>query len=221
MLKRRIGKAFVVIGAVLMASALLLFLYNAMESKEAGQASANALASIRDAIQNPTAPADGETLPEDDQTQPTEETAPETIPEPTELTIVEVDGYNYIGFISVPNLEMELPVMEDWSMEQLQTAPCLQYGSPITDDAVIAAHNFDDHFKPLHHIEPGERVDFVDNSGYVFEYEVVKVKTMDPTNVYEVIESEHDLILYTCTTGGQYRVVVFCDRLDKLEDAKG
>ena len=203
MLKRRIGTAFVIMGAVLMLSALLLFAYNAYESRQAGEAAINALSSLQAAIQ---------TQPTSSEDVPLETNSAETIPEPTALTVVTIDGYDYIGYLSIPTLELELPIMDDWSMMQLQTAPCLQYGSPLTNDAVIAGHNYKDHFLALRDIQTGERLTFTDMSGYVIEYEVAEVKTINPTNVYEVIDSEYDLILYTCTTGGQYRVTVRCNR---------
>lgn len=219
MLKRRIGTAFVIIGAVLMLSALLLFGYNALESKKAGEASRTALNSLQNFMEKPQEEAEG--LPED----PTEETAEEeTVPEPTALTVVTIDGYDYIGYLTIPALELELPVMDDWSMERLQIAPCLQSGSPLTNDAVIAGHNYKDHFLPLHNIEEGTLLTFTDMTGYVIEYAVTEVKTINPTSVDEVIYSDYDLILYTCTTGGQYRVTVRCNRVNqtvKTPEAKG
>ena len=151
-------------------------------------------------------------LSEEDEIEPTEE----TIPEPTELTVVNIDGNYYIGYIAIPNLELEPPVMAAWSMEKLQIAPCLQYGSPLTDDAVIAGHNYKEHFRPLHEIEQGEYLTFTDMTGYTIAYNVVDVKTIDPRSVYEVINSEYDLTLYTCTIGGASRVIVSCNRVTHL-----
>ena len=206
MLKRRIGTAFVIMGAVLMLSALLLFGFNALESWQAGLASQDALESLQAAMN--TLPR--ETQPEESDTP--EATEPETIPEPTALTPVTIDGNTYIGYLSIPEFELELPIMDDWSMERLQVAPCLQYGSPLTNDAVIAGHNYKKHFLPLHDIQAGARVTFTDMTGYVIDYVVMEVKIIDPTNVYEVIDSEYDLILYTCTSSGQNRVTVRCNR---------
>ena len=211
MIKKRVGIVFLVTGAVLLVAALLLFLHNEREDAYAGAAAGTALSAIQEAI-------DGQTIPpmldlsEEDEIEPTEE----TIPEPTELTVVNIDGNYYIGYIAIPNLELELPVMADWSMEKLQIAPCLQYGSPLTDDAVIAGHNYKEHFRPLHEIEQGEYLTFTDMTGYTIAYNVVDVKTIDPRSVYEVINSEYDLTLYTCTIGGASRVIVSCNRVTHL-----
>lgn len=187
-----------------MLSALLLFLFNQREAAQAGEAAGNALSAIQEAIPGGNQPPLLEL--EDGETAPTE-ASEETVPEPTALTEVEVDGHKYIGYLSIPSAELQLPIMADWSMPKLQIAPCLQYGSPLTDDAVMAGHNFEQHFLPLHTIEPGETVTFTDMTGYVIEYEVKERKKIDPTDVYEVIESPYDLVLYTCTTGGSLRVI--------------
>lgn len=214
MLKRRVGSVFVVIGAVLLAAALLLFLHNEEEDANAGEAAGAALSALQEAIPENIPPKLVLTEAEPDSTEGTEE----TIPAPTELTVMNIDGNDYIGYLSIPYFELELPVMADWSMEKLQIAPCLQYGSPLTDDAVIAGHNFKQHFRALHDIEVGEYLTFTDMTGYTIEYSVVEVKTIDPRSVYEVINSEYDLILYTCTIGGKSRVTVCCNRLEHIPD---
>lgn len=211
MLKRRVGSVFVVIGAVLLAAALLLYLHNEEEDANAGEAASAALSAMREAIPE-NSPPKPELLEEPEGTEGTEE----TIPPPTELTVMNIDGNDYIGYLSIPYFELELPIMADWSMEKLQLAPCLQYGSPLTDDAVIAGHNFKQHFRALHDIQVGEYLAFTDMTGYTIEYSVVEVKTIDPRSVYEVINSEYDLILYTCTIGGKSRVTVCCNRLENI-----
>lgn len=214
MLKRRVGSVFVVIGAVLLAAALLLYLHNEEEDANAGEAASAALSVMREAIPENNHIPPKLVLSEEEPggTEPAEE----TIPAPTELTVMNIDGNDYIGYLSIPAFELELPVMADWSMEKLQLAPCLQYGSPLTDDAVIAGHNFKQHFRALHDIQVGEYLTFTDMTGYTIEYSVVEVKTIDPRSVYEVIDSEYDLILYTCTIGGQSRVTVRCNRLENV-----
>lgn len=203
------GLALLAVGAGLLLAALLLFRHNAREDADAGKAAGEALVSIQEAIGSrnaersvPVAAAEsraaGETVP--------------TEPAPRELPVVDIDGFGYIGYLSVPDYDLEVPVIADWSMEKLQTAPCLQYGSPLTDDAVIAGHNYRKHFRALHDIQPGETVRFTDMTGGVMDYTVANVKILDPRSVYEVINSEYDLVLYTCTSSGQSRVIVGCSR---------
>ena len=214
MIKRRVGLVFLVTGAALLVAALLLFLHNEAENAHAGETAGSALTSIQEAIDKQNASAALNQSGEGE-ISPTEE----TVPEPTALTVVDIDGNGYIGYLSIPNFELELPIMADWSMEKLQIAPCLQYGSPLTNDAVIAGHNYKEHFRPLHDIAPGESLAFTDMTGYSIWYEVVDVKIIDPRLVYEVINSEYDLTLYTCTLGGASRVIVSCNRVAHLPAA--
>lgn len=202
---RRTGIVLVFLGAALLTGALLLSLHNERQDTQAGEAAQSALSDIHEVISE-EAPADPAVL-----TGETEAT--ETIAtQPPELTVAHIDGNDYVGYLAIPDFSLELPVLADWSMEKLQIAPCLQYGSPLTDDAVIAGHNFKKHFRALHDIQPGEDVTFTDMTGRTIFYTVAEVKILDPKSVDEVIDSEYDLILYTCTIGGKSRVTVCCNR---------
>ena len=46
-----------------------------------------------------------------------------------EMPTILVDGYACIGILSMPVLDIELPVLTDWSYAKLKKAPCLYYGS--------------------------------------------------------------------------------------------
>lgn len=214
-LLRAANSLFNLVVFLLLVAALLLFLHNEAEDRQAGESARTAVDKLHLLMGENTPGAPDPTAGmEPGPTEPTEE----TVPPPTELTVVSIDGNDYIGYLSIPEFELELPVMADWSMEKLQLAPCLQYGSPLTDDAVIAGHNFKQHFRALHDIQVGEHLSFTDMSGYTIEYQVVEVETINPTNVYEVINSQYDLILYTCTIGGVSRVTVRCNRVEHITE---
>ncbi|MBQ2854714.1 MAG: sortase [Oscillospiraceae bacterium] len=214
MAKKRAGSVFVVMGAVLMLSALLLYVYNTLDARRAGNEANQALDAMQAAIvqnqlslnENSEQTAYGETTSENDPA--------DVITEPEKLEPVEIDGYYYIGFLSVPEFELDLPVQSMISEDRLYKSPCLQFGSPITDDAVIAGHNYKYHFLPLHNIEIGEKVTFTYMNGYTVEYSVSDVSIVHPTNIAAVQHSEHDFVMYTCTSGGSNRVAVFCDRTE-------
>ena len=122
--------------------------------------------------------------------------------------------YMYIGYLSIPALGLELPVMSEWDYNRLNIAPCRYSGSTKTDDLVIAAHNFAQHFGGLSGLTGGEQVIFVDMDNVVSTYTVVAVEILAPTAVEEMTNGEYDLSLYTCTYGGRSRVTVRCDRTE-------
>lgn len=199
---KKTGIAIVAVGAVLILSALLLFLYNRYEDAHAGQEAESLLGNVQTIIdeRETSVPT---TIPE-------ETTPPETLA--PELPIAEIEGYGYVGYISIPKLELELPVMSEWDYNRLKLAPCRQFGSSRTDDLVIAAHNYESHFGHLKDLSMGEPVTFTDMEGIVNTYCVEKIETLNPNEVDAVQNSGYDLVLYTCTKSGKTRVTVFCNR---------
>lgn len=143
-----------------------------------------------------------------------EEAAGEQAAEEDGMTVVMLDGYAYIGCVEIPAIDRRLPVMADWSYQQLQLSPCRQFGSVEGNDLVIAAHNYDSHFGRLKELIEGAEVLFTDMEGNVTGYTVARVAVLQPDEVDAVRESGHDLVLYTCTKGGKTRVAVFCDRAE-------
>ena len=126
------------------------------------------------------------------------------------MTVVKINGYGYIGYISVPVLDIDLPVMSEWDYNRLKISPCRYYGSTKTDNLIIAAHNYRSHFKYLGNLKIGDSVLFTDMDSVTSYYNVVSVETLAPTDVDKVKDSGADLTLYTCTYGGANRIVVKC-----------
>lgn len=197
---KKTGIIIIAVGAVLILSALLLLLYNRREDARAGQEAESLLANVEEAIQaqaneSITAPA----------------TAPETSSD-SEMPVVALDDYEYVGYIEIPTLGLKLPVMAQWDYDRLKIAPCRQFGSSRTDDLVIAAHNYESHFGRLKELVRGDTVTFTDMEGIINTYSVEKIETLKPESVDAVENSGYDLVLYTCTLGGKTRVTAFCNR---------
>lgn len=203
-MRRKFGVLFMFLGVTLLIGAAALFLNNKQEDAEAGKSVSEVLPQLQVAI--PEEP-DHEAL--------NEELIPADLmtPEQAKMTEVEIDGLLYIGYLSIPSLELDLPVLSEWSYDLLQKAPCRYLGSSKTDDLVLMAHNYDKHFGRLMKIETGESVYFTDMDGIVTGYEVIARDVLVPTAVEEVGSGAFDLTLFTCTYGGQSRVTVYCDRI--------
>lgn len=207
------GIAIAVLGAVLILSALLLFLRNRQEDIRAGQEAESLVqrveAEIREKAQTiPPAETTAETQPEEE--------VMET--EPPEMPVTVLNGYGYIGYLEIPAQWLKLAVMSEWDYNRLRLSPCRQCGTTYGDDLVIAAHNYDSHFGRLKNLNPGDRVTFTDMDGVVNTYSVTEIDTVSPESVDAVLHSGHDLVLYTCTKGGKTRVTVFCDRAEPAEE---
>ena len=186
-----------ILGTVLIVAALSLFLWNRREAEHAAEAAETILPQVVEQIAETAAEAPAPPDPFD----------------PT-MTEAEIDGYMYIGYLSIPALGLELPVMSEWDYTRLTIAPCRYSGSTKTDDLVIAAHNYARHFGGLSGLSGGEEVYFVDMDNVVSCYTVVAVEILPPTAVEEMTNGDYDLSLFTCTYGGQSRVTVRCDRAE-------
>ncbi len=189
-MKRKIGITLIALGLALIFSAAALLLYNNYENKKAQEQSDALMMSITDAI--------GQNMSD------------ETDPFDTEMKVVEIDGYGYIGYLSIPDLNRNLPVMSDWDYGRLKIAPCRYYGSTKTDNLVVAAHNYRSHFGYLGRLRPGNTVTFTDMEGEKKTYTVTAIENLKPSDSDKVKDTGDDLILYTCTYRGVARIVVRC-----------
>ena len=204
------------VGTILILAALFLFLFNVRENREAEKQVEIVLEKIHEITpaaempRNEREPGDPLEMPTMAETDPY---IPDYLLNPNmEMPTVEVAGDDYIGTLSFPALQLELPVMPTWSYTNLKTAPCLYAGSIYTGDAVIAAHNYPSHFGQLSSLSPGDAVYFTDVDGNVFTYEVILQEILEPTAIEDMTSSSYDLSLFTCTLGGQSRFTVRCNR---------
>lgn len=135
--------------------------------------------------------------------------------EPEDLTMTEkvIDGYSYIGHLSLPRIGRDLPILADWDYDLLKKAPCRFTGTLRGGDLVLMAHNYNSHFGKLSEMRLGDQVFFTDMDGIVTVYEVVAKDVLDPSAVEELTAGYYDLALFTCTYGGQSRVTVYCDKV--------
>ncbi|MGM9640971.1 MAG: sortase [Faecousia sp.] len=207
-MRNKLGTICMVLGAVLILAALSLFFTNRREADQAEAAVEQILPRVMQSIRERPA----ETLPAGE-TEPSNEAEP-VYPDPYDptMTEVEIDGYAYIGYLSIPALDLRLPVMSQWDYTRLKISPCRYSGSSKTHDLVIAAHNYTGHFGTLSHLSVGDAVYFVDMDNVLSRYEVVAMETLSPTDVAEMTAGEYDLTLFTCTYGGRSRVTVRCMR---------
>ena len=208
------------LGAALIVGALLLFNYNQREAALAEQAGMDLLPQLVKTIEDNKGKETVATEVINDGSEATEiyeqmlDTPIEFL-DPSDLKMKEViiNGYAYIGYLSIPELELELPVMADWDYKRLRRAPCRYMGSVRGEDLVIMAHNYATHFGNLSKLAEGDRVLFTDMDGNVTVYEVVAHDILDPQAVEEMTSGDFDLTLFTCTYGGANRVTVYCQQV--------
>jgi len=199
-----------ILGTALVLGALLLFLHNEREDRQAGQESQNMLAQMQTQIQinREAQPARQETLPDN---------TPVELLRPEDLIMAEADinGFPCIGYLTIPDLSLELPVITDWNGWKLRNAPCRFTGTLKGRDLVIMAHSYASHFGKLSTLTEGAAVQFTDVEGNLWNYEVVLLDVLEPTEVEEMTAGEYDLTLFSCTPSGKQRVTVRCNMLEE------
>lgn len=209
-MRRRLGLLCMVAGTVLMAAAVALLVYNERQAQAAAQSAAQLLPQLVQQIESSRTGEEPQPALPDQQI-----TLDETGFTPPEMTEVVIGGYGYIGYLSIPSLELELPVMADWDYARLRKSPCRYSGTVLGGDLVVMAHNYNRHFGRLSELNPGDSVSFTDMDGVLTEYAVVALDILMPEAVEEMTSGESDLTLFTCTYGGKSRVTVYCDRIQK------
>lgn len=182
------------LGTLLLVGAVSLLLWNQSENRKAEERSEKSLYQIVEKTEN---------VEKEENGNPYEESMPEK----------EIDGYKYIGYLTIPALNIQLPVMSEWDYAKLRIAPCRYYGSTVTDDLVIAAHNYKSHFGRTGELSVGDKVAFTNMNGITKEYEVMEVNVLKPTDVESMTNGEFDLRLFTCTYGGKSRLTIGCSEI--------
>lgn len=205
MMRKITGVFCMLLGAALILAALLLVVHNRQEDAEAGEAVVEVLPEMMALIQ------------EREEIVQTEPSVPQPVAEDWEMPVEQIGGYGYIGYLSIPALDLQLPVMAQWSYPKLQIAPCRQFGTTRGNNLVIAGHNYQKHFGPLNKLTDRDVIFFTDMNGEVTCYRVGTVDVIPPDSTEEVENSPWDLILYTCTYGGRSRVMTGAQRISRQQ----
>ncbi|MFP5528101.1 sortase [Peptococcus simiae] len=127
-----------------------------------------------------------------------------------EMPIKEINGYDYIGYLKIEKLSLDLPIMNEWSYPLIRISPARYKGSIYENNMIILAHNYRAHFGYIYTLNPGDKVEFVDMNDKHFIYEVVKVEEIRGEDIDKLLSGSYDLTLFTCTLGGEFRTVVRC-----------
>lgn len=217
-MKSKVGSLFMILGTLLVILALCLFVYNQKEAEEAAEAADTALQQVFSAIEerNDDAPAPEESTPNaefpgsPDTSLPFENTVETPELDPHAMTVVEIDGIGYVGYLTIPDLGLQLPVLAELDNKGLEIGPCRYEGSTKSEDLVIGAHNYVRHFARIWRLKPGAEIVFTDMDGISTLYEVDLVETLSPTQGEYLLSGEYPLTLFTCTYTGNQRTAVRC-----------
>ena len=202
--RKSFGILSMCLGTVLLVAAVSLFLFNRQTDRRAGAHAGEVLQQLENQWKEQRKK---EQTPQNQEGQKTS----------AKMEGYELDGREYIGYLQIEALELQLPVQADWSYPKLKETPCRYAGAVGTGDLVIFAHNYRSHFGEIDRLSEGDTVFFTDINGKEYRYAVAEVEVLDAAAVEDMTAGEYDLTLFTCTYSGKSRVAVRCDR-SKGED---
>lgn len=137
----------------------------------------------------------------------------EEIKSNVEDLVLNISGYDYIGVINIPSLNIKLPIMRETDYDRLAISPCKYYGNITTNDLVLCAHDYVNQFGKISNLKEDDIVIITDVLGNNYVYKVVLTEELNPTDITNMIDSPFDLTLYTCSYGALKRITVRCNRL--------
>ena len=189
---------------------MLLLIYNLWDSRRAEESQEEILAEyLSENKKASEVPADPDGEAADSQDIPDYMLNPDM--EMPEFTLSSLGDISCIGILEIPALDLQMPVISEWSYPALRLAPCRYTGSAYKGDLVIAAHNYQSHFGRLKTLSTGSEVIFTDAVGNRFVYQVAVIEALTPWSVEDMTSGEWPLSLFTCTLDSQNRVTVRCE----------
>ena len=189
--KRRYGKFLLSAGLILICLGLILLAVFQHEDRMAGKNAQLLHEELDRAIRTGQAQEEGYTINKE--------------------LVASVGDYELLGILRVPSLELELPILADWSYELLSIAPCRYTGTVHGRDLILMGHNFDSHFTPLKKLTSGDEVLFTDCFNRTYTYQVELQEVLHKTEREALVSADYDLSLFTCTYGGENRAVIRCN----------
>lgn len=197
------GTIIITIGLCLILFALIQTLYYIYTEKHAGEMSKKIVSEVDMAMSSYINARE----------KVMENTLPDYILNPDmEMPVADIDGQKYIGKLFVPDLNLSLPIIQEWSYPNLNVAPCRYTGSIYRDNMVIVGHNYYGHFGKLKGLDRGSKIEFEDIAGNLFVYEISDMEILEPTDIEEMQTGDWDLTLFTCTYGGKMRLAIRCTK---------
>lgn len=182
----RLSKLLLLMGIILLSLSILLYFYFQLEEICSGKM-------VKDTMNN-LINNDSEVIHNDN------------------FDIKVIDNEEYIGYLEIPSLNLLLPITNGYSYNSLRKSPALYYGN-LNSNLVICGHSYKAHFGNLYKLKQGDTVIFRDINNNRYVYEVDAVEILKPTEIKEMIESNFDLTLYTCTKDSKSRVTIRCNRI--------
>lgn len=125
----------------------------------------------------------------------------------------EVWGHPIIGIVSIPKLDVTLPVFSELTDELLEISVCRFTGEVLDKPQrlIISGHNYRSHFGRLPALALGDEVHFTTGERVTYRYSVTEITEIPEQDTITVHEGgDWDITLLTCNADHTRRVLVRC-----------
>lgn len=132
-----------------------------------------------------------------------------------EKTITKYKGYDIVGIIEIPKINIEYPIINQTSDETMTLSITKFWGNNVNDigNFTMAGHNYFDGtmFSNTNKLNIEDTIKMTDLDGKTIEYKVFDKYIIDPNDVncvQSVKENTREITLITCINGRNNRLVV-------------
>lgn len=129
-------------------------------------------------------------------------------------------GYAVSSKLTIPKIELETYVFEDYNEETMVLCPTKYFGPEPNEEGnyCIAAHNYDKEnmFNHIIELETGDEIYLTDNKNGKIKYEVYDVYKVKPTQniaLSQKTNGKTEITLITCSDYSSKRIIVKARRL--------
>ena len=130
-------------------------------------------------------------------------------------------GYNVIGIVKIPKINIEYPIIEigdidpESAKKPMKLSIIKYWGENVNDygNLSIAGHNNKDGtmFEKTKKLEIGDIVELTDLKGQTIQYSIYDIFVTDPNDVSILLpkdEQIREVTLITCTNGNRQRLIL-------------
>ena len=134
---------------------------------------------------------------------------------------LEYKGYNVIGIVKIPKINIEYPILEignidpESAKQPMKLSIIKYWGEKVNDygNLSIAGHNNKDGtmFGKTKKLKIGDIVELTDLTGQTIQYSIYDIFVTDPNDVSILLPKEEiirEVTLITCTNGNKQRLIL-------------
>lgn len=138
-----------------------------------------------------------------------------------ESTNITMNGYNVIGIVKIPKIELEYPILDidtynpEETREPMKVSIVKYWGGNVNDygNLSIAGHNNYNGtmFGKTKYLEIGDIIELTDTNKITIQYSIYDIFVTDPNDVTILQtkdESVREVTLITCTNGNKERLIL-------------